>query len=633
MSKGSKQTTTSQQQSSNNNTSTSNPDPVYQQQAYNNYNQTSQDAANYQPRLQQAPVGFNANQQQGQQAIKDAATNNAGGDVLNGAIATNQGVQNFQPLAVGAEGYTGQGYDASLVDPNQGYQASLMGPAAQGTAAQATGQGYTAAQATGAQGYTPAVMGSAAQLAPGSVNQVTGPDSTASLQNYLSSVAPQFQQSVIQPTLDAINNQRIQALQGADGQAAQAGAFGGDRQAIYDAQTNTNYANQAAQAASNLGLQGFSAATNLMQNDQSLGQQANLANQSTNLAAGTTNAGFQQQQGIANQSSQNAAGQFGAQALNTQSLTNAQYQNDAAKYGAEAANAAALQNAQQATATSIANAQAQNANMAANQSAQNSQGQFNSNLQANLGLSNQAASNAASQFGAGAANTSNQFNAQAGNNANLANQSAGIAGAGLNLAASNSGAAMSDQVRNNAFGNGAAVVAVGDAQQAQDQKSQDVQYANQQLVNNNPLTQDAIRQAALQGVPYGTTTTSSGTGTNSGNGTQTTSTPILPQLIGGAVDLGSAYLSDERLKTNIRPMNGTGSALDKVKKLKGVAYNWKGTGTPDLGMTAQSVEKAMPGAVKSVGGVKHISAPAMIGLLADSVNELHRKVNRKGLLS
>lgn len=643
MSKGSKQTSTQQQ----NSTATTAPsDPIIQAQADNTLNQANQIADNYNPVAQQAPVGFNANQQQGQQGIINAAVNNAGGAAQNAAINTANGVAGFQPLAIGANGYTGQGYDPSLVDPNQGYNASLMGPAAQGTAAQATGQGFTAATASGAQSYNPVLAGAAAQLAPGTVQNVTGPNSAASLQSYLSAVSPQFQSSVIQPALDAINQQRVQALQGADGQAAQAGAFGGDRQAVYDAETNKQYANQAAQTASNLGLQGFSAATNLLQNDQGLGQQAALANQSANLQAGTTNAGFQQQTGLANQTAQNAAGQFGATALNTQALTNAQLQQQAAQYGAEAQNAAALQNAQQATATSQANAQAQNAVAAANQAAANQAGQFNANLGANLGLSNQSAQNAAGQFGATAANTAGQFNAGASNAANLANQSAGIAGAGLNLNAAGALAGLSDQQRNDAFGNAAAVQAVGQQQQQQDQAAQDVAYQNAVAQNNNGLTQLGIKQTALGLTPYGTTQT----GASSGTGTQTTSPSFgssLISAIGGGLQLGGlansvfnptsliggAVASDERLKTNIKPMNGTGSALDKVKKLKGVSYNWKGTGTPDLGLVAQDVQKAIPGAVSTIGGVKHYSAPAMLGLLADSVNELNRKVSRKGLLS
>lgn len=647
--KGNKTTTTGQTAQTNNNTSSTLLDPAIQAAAYNNLNSASDVAAGYNPVAQGAPVGFNANQQQGQQAILNAANNNAGGDVLNGSIATNQGIQNFQPMAVGAEGYTGQGYNASLVDPNQGYQATLMGPAAQAQAAQAAAQGFTAAQATGAQSYNPVLAGAAAQLAPGTVQQVTGPNSASSLPSYLQSVAPQFQQSVIQPALDAINEQRIQALQGADGQAAQAGAFGGDRQAIYDAQTNKNYAAQAAQTASNLGLQGFSAATGLLQNDQGLGQAASLANQSANLQAGTTNAGFQQQTGLANQSAQNAAGQFGATALNTQALTNAQMQQQAAQYGAEAANAAALQNAQQATAISAANANSQNANMAANQTASNTAAQFDSNQAANLGMSNQTASNNAAQFGANAGNVSNQFNANASNTSNLANQTAGIAGAALRNNAATSGAAMSDQIRNNAFGNAAAVTAVGDTQQAQDQKTQDVAYNNAVAQNNAPLVRLGINQNALGLTPYGTTTVNNGSSTGSSTGTQTTSPGLGSQIIsaiGGGLQLGGlansvfsptsviggAVKSDERLKTNIRPMNGT-SALSKVAKLKGVSYNWKGSGAPDLGLVAQDVGRAMPGAVSTIGGVKHYSAPAVLGLLADGVNELHRKVNRKGLLN
>jgi hypothetical protein len=52
----------------------------------------------------------------------------------------------------------------------------------------------------------------------------------------------------------------------------------------------------------------------------------------------------------------------------------------------------------------------------------------------------------------------------------------------------------------------------------------------------------------------------------------------------------TAY-SDVRLKTNIREIN---NPLEKVKKLRGVYFDWKETGIPSVGMIAQEVELVFP---------------------------------------
>ena len=68
--------------------------------------------------------------------------------------------------------------------------------------------------------------------------------------------------------------------------------------------------------------------------------------------------------------------------------------------------------------------------------------------------------------------------------------------------------------------------------------------------------------------------------------------------VDGDVIAYSTTISDSRLKNEVKTIN---SAVDKVKKLRGVEYVWnKGSkeGQKDLGVIAQEVEKVLPEIVK-----------------------------------
>jgi hypothetical protein len=64
---------------------------------------------------------------------------------------------------------------------------------------------------------------------------------------------------------------------------------------------------------------------------------------------------------------------------------------------------------------------------------------------------------------------------------------------------------------------------------------------------------------------------------------------------------GWVHASDKRLKTNIEPVT---NALDIVKKLEGVYYNWKSSSKSDrqIGFLAQDVKKVLPEVVVGVEG-------------------------------
>ena len=97
--------------------------------------------------------------------------------------------------------------------------------------------------------------------------------------------------------------------------------------------------------------------------------------------------------------------------------------------------------------------------------------------------------------------------------------------------------------------------------------------------------------------------------------------------------------SDARLKTDVRPIQG---ALDKITRLRGVEYAWKGTATPggtDLrrgaGVIAQEVESVAPELVETneTGGAPYrgVNLSGVMGTLIEAFKEL--AAENRGLLS
>jgi hypothetical protein len=82
-------------------------------------------------------------------------------------------------------------------------------------------------------------------------------------------------------------------------------------------------------------------------------------------------------------------------------------------------------------------------------------------------------------------------------------------------------------------------------------------------------------------------------------------------------------VSDERAKTNIKPI---GNALDRVSKLRGVSYTFKGergtAGGDRLGLIAQEVQKVVPEAVSPDERGAGIAYSTMVPLLIEAVKEL-----------
>lgn len=92
-----------------------------------------------------------------------------------------------------------------------------------------------------------------------------------------------YTQQVVGTSLDALNRARQMGINDIGAQARQAGAFGGSRHGVAEAETNRAFLDQAGQMASNLNMQGFNTALGAAQNQQNTmlqgaGQLGNLAN-------------------------------------------------------------------------------------------------------------------------------------------------------------------------------------------------------------------------------------------------------------------------------------------------------------------------------------------------------------------
>jgi hypothetical protein len=316
---------------------------------------------------------------------------------------------------------------------------------------------YNAANAS-ATGYNPSAMTSANYGA-----STIGQSPTVTAQNVqagqlantnLGAYTNPFETQVVDQALGDLERSRLMAQNQLGAQATAANAFGGSRQGIAEAETNRAFADQAARTASGLRQAGYTQAQQMAMQDIGTAQQAALANQQANLAAGTTTAGFGQQSNLANQAALNQAGQFGASAANQAAAANMAAQNQAAQFGSGASN--------------------------------------------QMALTNQAAQNQANQFGATQAMS-----------AQLANQAA-LAGANQQNLAS---AAQMGNLANQAFGTGQAIQQqqgqAGLLQQSMQQALIDAAKAQYAGYQGAPLAALSAPIAALQSTPNQNTQTDS----------------------------------------------------------------------------------------------------------------------------
>ena len=477
---------------------------------------------------------------------------------IQGAMAGATREMEYTPPTVTGTGYSSRDAQA------QGYGATHAGS-----------QGYDATQA-GSQGFDAAGVGSRGYGATSlsgsptvSARDVTaGQLSSTDLSQYYNP----YETQVVQSTLSDLDRSRQMAMGQAGAQATAAGAFGGSRQALMEAETNKAFAEQAARAAGQLRQAGFNQAQGMAQQDIAGRLQAGLANQGANLQAGTTTANLAQQAGLSNQAAINQASQFGASAANQAAAQAAAQQQAASQFGASAANQAALQNA----------------------AAGNQASQFGASAANQAALQNAVASNQANQFGASAGNQASMANAAAQNqaaqfaaqqnmSAQLANQNAGLSGSAQRLGA----AGQLGQLANVGFGMGQ-TVSQNLAQQGMMQ-----QAMQQQLIDAAKGQFQGYQQAPYQSIGL----LSQALGASPIPQSQTTSkTPGLFDYL----TLGSSMMSsDARLKENVTSIGTLPNGLG--------LYSWDWTNEAKekglsnhmtAGVIAQEVQAVMPDLVE-----------------------------------
>jgi hypothetical protein len=94
---------------------------------------------------------------------------------------------------------------------------------------------------------------------------------------------------------------------------------------------------------------------------------------------------------------------------------------------------------------------------------------------------------------------------------------------------------------------------------------------------------------------------------------------------GGVTAPSFIYSSDESLKANVTLLN---NALEKVKQLEGVSFNWKNTGRADIGLIAQDVEKVIPEIVHTnEEGLKSVEYGNLVAILIEAVKEQQEEID------
>jgi hypothetical protein len=124
--------------------------------------------------------------------------------------------------------------------------------------------------------------------------------------------------------------------------------------------------------------------------------------------------------------------------------------------------------------------------------------------------------------------------------------------------------------------------------------------------------------------------------TSNGNVGIGTITPTVRLYVNGDIIANSiAGSSDSRFKTNVRPVT---NALDKVKALQGVYFNWNQEAFPArdfpnqnaIGFIAQEVEKVLPEVVqteKTAEGYKAVQYDKVVALLVEAIKEQQQQID------
>lgn len=110
---------------------------------------------------------------------------------------------------------------------------------------------------------------------------------------------------------------------------------------------------------------------------------------------------------------------------------------------------------------------------------------------------------------------------------------------------------------------------------------------------------------------------------NVGIGTSVPSEKL--EVIGNVKAVTFLNSSDERLKENISKIE---NSLDKILKLNGVSFNWKGNGEKGTGLIAQNVESVFPELVKTDinSGMKSVEYGNLVAPLIEAIKEQQKTI-------
>jgi hypothetical protein len=479
-----------------------------------------------------------------------------------------------------------------------------------------------------------------------------------------------YEAAVTQAGLEDISRAEEQARGTRSARATAARAFGGSRAAIEEGIAAGEAARERNRFVAEQRARGFREAAALREADVGREQAVRLSNQNaaqnvielaqrgeiTNqqrdlelarlgLTGETTNVQAGLEAARANQQAQQDAQRLGL----TAETTNVQ-----AALEAERANQQAVQDymrmgltAEEANQRAMMDAAGRNqqAELEAQRLGSTAQ-QFNVEQQMRAGLSNQQAVQDYMRMGLSAeeanqramldaqrmGSTAQQFNVQTGMEAARANQATGLQGAEFRLRAGGDLAGYGQTALANRYESGRAMMGLGTQQQNLYQQFLNAQREEDLRRQEFPLRQLAIRQGAVSASPYNVTQTGTVTGRQSPFDIGMRFASMIP--MGGAPTPGS----DERMKRNI---GGIKNPLDKVRRLKGIEFEWENGygenegedkgGEEDMGMSAQSVERAMPEAVsrRESDDMRQYDLPQVVGLLTEAVKELDKKVGAK----
>ncbi len=385
------------------------------------------DTMEYQPYDAATVSPLSPMQLAGMQGVVDAAQAGIGQNELMNAINTTGALTNFNPLAVGADTIGMDRVTSRDIGPGFISEERINPFAA--INAQNVGADSIAAERFRDQSLTP----------------------------YMNT----FEDTVVDSALGDIERARQMQQNQNAASAISAGAFGGDRQGIVEAETNRAALEQAAKTAAGLRQSGFESAAKRLEADANRGLTADRSNQQSSLAARQSNQGA--------------------------NLT-------AARSNLTAEQARATQNAQNALRARLANQSTDFQSQS--QNAQNA-------LRA--GLANQS-----TRFQTGQANQDARLRAA------LANQNAVSDAARLRMNAANQLGSLGQDLRGTTFADMNAILGVGDMQQQQSQRILDDLYQRFQEERDFPLRMFDVLRGAAGILPNPLTSSSSSRGWNAG---------------------------------------------------------------------------------------------------------------------